>query len=227
MKTLFDVLAEKRAVSLAAASFRDERVAKEGLDKIAAKTPKALGMISKLREGIKARKLRAQLLETAGEARTMALGQVLKKGPVKTRQGWAQWAKDVGDLERSLVAPGVDKKQLMFAAVGVGSIGFAAKDVHDRLKIRSNLAAIEKDPMIPAKLKPRAREVFKVLQRYAPSLAKDPTMSRDFTRNLIRHDVIDHNVVKDLAHTEKEVQETRKKTELLQKGMSFAAGMGA
>lgn len=225
MKTLFDVLAEKRAASLAAASFRDERVAKEGLDKIAAKTPKALGMLGKLKEGIKARKLRASLLESAGEARAISLSRVLKKGP--GRKGYAQWAKDIADLERSLIAPGIDKKKLMFAAVGVGTMGFAAKDLHDRLKIRSNLAAIEKDPMIPTNLRARAREVFKVLQRYAPSLAKDPTMSRDFTRNLIRHDAIDHNVVKDLAHTEKEVQETKSKAQLIQKGMSFAAGMGA
>ena len=226
MKTLFDVLVEKHAASLAAASFRDERVAKEGLDKIAAKTPKALGMIGKLKEGIKARKLRAGLLEAAGDARTMSLGKVLQKGPGR-KGGYAQWAQDIASIERTMAAPGVDKKKLMFAAVGVGTLGVAANEVHDRLKIQSNLAAIEKDPMIPANLRPRAREVFKVLQRYAPSLAKDPTMSRDFTRNLIRHDAIDHNVVKDLAHTEKEVQETSKKIELLQKGMSFAAGMGA
>jgi hypothetical protein len=228
MKTLLDVLAETRATALAAADIRDARVAREDLTKVAAGKGKAATTLGQRIKGIFKKSPESVLREQARTARVVAMTGVLKKLPrVKSEKKFLSQLKEVSEIEKQMLSPGMNKAKLMLAGMGVAGVGLGAKEMYDRLRMRSNLAAIEKDPEIPAALRPRAKEVFKVLQRYAPSLAMDPTVSRDFTRNLIRHQAIDHAVVKDLVHAEKEVRETKSKAELIQKGMSFASGVGA
>ena len=276
MKTLLDELAERRATALVAASFRDDRVAREDLEKVAAgKGGKAVGLVSRFKRLFQPSAEKVLVQESRG-ARVAALEQLLGKVPrgqskmkkwlkggpqyssvqePEVRQQVVQTAKgrqrivqlqgnkvrhlkreneavktlkDIDDIEKSLIAPeGVSKVKAVMTGAGVIGIGLGAKSLYDQLLLRRNLAAIEKDPMIPASLRPRAREVFGVLKRYAPSLAKDPTVSRDFARNLVRHDAIDHATVKDLIHAEKEVQDSVKgKAQLITQGTSFVSGMG-
>lgn len=87
-----------------------------------------------------------------------------------------------------------------------------------------NLSEIMKDPAIPQTHKVKAREAYKILATYAPSIAKDPIFSRDFTRNLIRHEAIDHKIISDLILAEKAFNESRSRAEFLKAVAHSTAG---
>lgn len=113
-------------------------------------------------------------------------------------------------------------------AFGLGATAMAELERHSATKAhRENMVSIMRDSNIPLSLKPRAKEMYEVLVRYAPSIAKDAVFSKDFTKNLIRHDAVDHKVVSDLISAEKAYQESKgRRGEFLQAlgGIALHAG---
>lgn len=91
------------------------------------------------------------------------------------------------------------------AAAGAASLG-RLQEMH---RHSANLKLILDDPSIPASHKQRAENAFKILSNYAPSIANDPIFSKDFVRNLVRFDMIDHKIVSDLIQAEKNYLESR------------------
>lgn len=113
-------------------------------------------------------------------------------------------------------------------AFGLGATGMAELDrITTEKAHKENFSTIMQDTNIPLSLKPRAKDMYQVLVRYAPSIAKDPVFSRDFTKNLIRHEAVDHKVVADLISAEKAYQESKgRRGEFLQAmgGLALRAG---
>lgn len=100
------------------------------------------------------------------------------------------------------------------AAVGSGLMAIEKNRLdkaHD-----DNLALIAGDTQIPASLRNRAKDMYGILVRYAPSIARDSVFARDFTKNLIRHDTVDHKIIQDLTSMEKTYREAKgRKAEFL------------
>lgn len=133
-----------------------------------------------------------KLLDQMGKLKAMAEKSQTTKWPLKATLGF------VGGL-------------------GAVSAGMAMVDKHmvDAVH-RDNLTQIQGDKNIPQNLRDRAREMYGVLVTYAPTIAKDPVFSKDFTKNLIRHDTVDHKVVADLISAEKAYKESKgRKAEFL------------
>ena len=99
--------------------------------------------------------------------------------------------------------------KLLVGLSGAFGIGVAMKDIHENAQHTENLQKIMTAPEIPIPLRPRAKEMFQVLKTYAPSIAKDPIFSKDFTKNLIRHDAVDQRVIGDLLSAEKAFHEAK------------------
>jgi len=121
------------------------------------------------------------------------------------------------DLQRARQGLEKSDSKLPFKAV-IGLIGadaaisggllFVDKKLLDS-KHKENLEMIAGDPQIPASLRNRAKEMYGILARYAPSVARDPVFSKDFTKNLIRHDTVDHKIIEDLTSIEKTYRESK------------------
>jgi len=120
-------------------------------------------------------------------------------------------AQMISELQKHLP----DQKRLPWQAVlGVtGALGLTIGGVEafTNMAQKANLKDIMKDPEIPMSLRPRARDAYTLLARYAPTISKDKTFSRDFTKNLIRHEHIDHKIVTDLINAEKVFNESKQK----------------
>lgn len=93
------------------------------------------------------------------------------------------------------------------AAIGAGTL-YVSKKLEDKAH-KETMDTIAGDPQIPASLRGRAKEMYGILARYAPSIAKDPVFAKDFTKNLIRHDTVDHKVIQDLTSMEKTYREAK------------------
>lgn len=116
-------------------------------------------------------------------------------------------AQGMGDGKK----PGATARTLAVMALGAGSAGTALGTFMEKHRHQANLELIIKDPSIPVSHKQKAENAFSILATYAPSIANDPIFSKDFVRNLVRFDMIDHKVVADLIQAEKNFLETKGK----------------
>lgn len=137
----------------------------------------------------------------------------------------------ISKLRDALKDDGKLPMKAMLGLAGAFGLGATAMSEVDRLSTdkahRDNMILIMRDSSIPLGLKPRAKEMYEILVRYAPSIAKDPVFSKDFTKNLIRHDAVDHKVVSDLVSAEKTYQESKgRRSEFLQGIGSLALKAG-
>lgn len=118
---------------------------------------------------------------------------------------------------------------LALGGIGVVAAMPALDDLRTKYIHDSNKRDIANDDLIPDTHKVKAQEAFQVLATYAPSIAANPIMSRDFSRMLIRYDNFDTKLVSDLISAEKTFQESKgKKAEFLRSlsGTVFGTMLG-
>jgi hypothetical protein len=240
VSTFLEVLTEVRGHALHAAEFRDNRVAREELTKLAAKGKKAVGLAQRLKAkltGLFAPDpmvvAERNLMQTVRQRQLTSLSALTSRVPtgrqsaprfVQSRSG-QDILRQMGNLKKDLeMKPALTMKKLLGIG-GIAGASLGADALYEQWRYSKNLSEIEKDPMIPQGMRGRAKEIFKVLRRYAPSIAKDPTVSKDFSRNLVRHQAIDHAVVKDLIRSEKEYRDTKGKTSILMQGLPTAVNI--
>jgi hypothetical protein len=110
--------------------------------------------------------------------------------------------KSMGEVQKTLEPKRTGMNTVLGIVAGGGFAGGLVKEkfFHGHKK---NLDTILADPQIPKSHHGRAKAVFEMVAKYAPSIASDPTVSKDVTKNLIRYDTIDHKTVKDLMDAER------------------------
>lgn len=215
---LAQLLLTHHANALAAADHRDRTEKQAAIEKTAAKMP---GAAAKLFSNI-GKKVTNAFKPTQAERAQKLVGDSLSQMMLGLNNALASGAKPdpdrlkgvqtVTDLYKTLSEANKKSPGKAIAGfAGVLALGAGAEKAIDNWRHHENLVAIQKDKEIPASHRVRAVEVYNTLARYAPSIAKDPTFARDFTRLLIRHDAIDHKTVSDLINAEKMFHEAKGK----------------
>jgi hypothetical protein len=124
--------------------------------------------------------------------------------------GEVETLKSIGQgLSDASKKPGTSVKALAIMGLAGAAGASALGRLQEMHRHEANLRLIMDDPSIPTSHKQRAENAFKILANYAPSIANDPIFSKDFVRNLVRFDMIDHKIVSDLIQAEKNYLESK------------------
>lgn len=151
----------------------------------------------------------AEAMEEWGKVVSDYASTVLPGGRTKLQQE-AELFKSIGQgLENK--KPTTSMKTMAVMALGGGTAASILGNLAEKHRHEANLRLVMDDPNIPASHKVKAQNAFQILANYAPSIANDPIFSKDFVRNLVRFDMIDHKIVSDLILAEKNFLESKGK----------------